>query len=261
MASQSGRSKRVPSGPALAHLAKLRQTNSFGQIALAADLPRSSISRLLVECRPTMSRTMAEKILAVRVIDRSTMSMVDRIGATRRLRALYALGHGRKEIAEIAKLTPQTISVLVNGGEWERITIACDDAVRRAYAQLSMAHGTCERNLLRAQREQWAPPLAWDEESIDDPRAVPVLDAQPPAPAQKDAATRFLLGESVVLDRAARKEVIAYLMEWSPHSTEEIAERLEMTPEAVDRQWERIKASAREAGEKVPWRRLVLAAV
>jgi hypothetical protein len=261
VASQSGRSKRVDSGPALARLAVLSETATFGQIALATGLPRSSISRLLVERRPSMSRTMAEKILAVRVIGRASMSMVDTLGATRRLRALYALGHGRKEIAEAADLCPQTISDLVSGGTWKRITSACDNAVREAYEQLSMTRGTCARNLLRAQRKQWAPPLAWDEGAIDDPKAFPVLDAAPPPPAVKAAATRFLMGESVVLDRAARREVLAFWMEWSAKTLDEIGEQLEMTPEAVERQWERIKARAREAGKKAPARRLLLAAL
>ncbi|WP_435058420.1 hypothetical protein [Streptomyces sp. bgisy060] len=260
VARQSGRPKWVPSGPALAHLAKLTQTVPIGQVALAADAPRSSLSRLLAQRRPTMSRTMAEKILAVRVVDRSTMSMVNSLGAQRRLQALYALGHWRKTVAEASGLTPQTISELLRG-TWARITVACDDAVRVAYAQLSMSLDNCERNLIRARREQWAPPLAWDEETIDDPMALPALDAVPPAPAGRDAATRFLLGESVVLDQAARREVIGYLMEWSPKSPEEIGAQLEMSGEAVSRQWERMKARARETGERVPTRRLVLAGV
>ncbi|MFH8295077.1 hypothetical protein [Streptomyces sp. NPDC018059] len=233
---------------------------SLGQVALAVDAPRSSLSRLLVQQRPTMSRTLAEKILAVEVVDRSTMSMVGSIGAQRRLQALYALGHWRKTIARAAGLTPQAISELLRG-TWARITVECDDAVRRAYALLSMSVDTCERNLVRARREQWAPPLAWDEETIDDPMALPALDAVPPAPAGRDAATRFLLGESVVLDQAARREVIGYLMEWSPKSPEEIGAQLEMSGETVSRQWERLKARARETGERVPTRRMMLVGV
>ncbi|MFJ4965978.1 hypothetical protein ACIP6P_26635 [Streptomyces sp. NPDC088729] len=260
VAQQSGRSRRVPSGPVLAHLAKLAESVPIGQIALAAAAPRGSLSRLLVEQRPTISRALAEKILAVKVVDRSTMSMVSSIGAQRQLQALYTLGHWRKTIAEASGLTPQTISELLRG-TWARITVECDDAVRRAYALLSMSLDDCERNLVRARREQWAPPLAWDEETIDVPTALPALDAVPPAPAGRDAATRFLLGESVVLDQAARREVIGYLMEWSPKSPKEIGAQLEMSGAAVSRQWERIKAGAREAGERVPCRRLALAGV
>ncbi|MFJ1837954.1 hypothetical protein ACIOJ9_29295 [Streptomyces sp. NPDC088175] len=203
---------------------------------------------------------MAEKILAVQTVDRTTMTMVDSLGAQRRLQALYALGHWRTSIAEASGLSPQSISELLRG-TWARISVGCDDAVRRAYAQLSMSVDNCECNLVRARREQWAPPLAWDEETIDDPTALPALDAVPPAPAGRDAATRFLLGESVVLDQAARREVIGYLMEWSPKSPKEIGEQLEMSGAAVSRQWERIKAGAREAGERVPCRRLALAGV
>ncbi|WP_282792967.1 hypothetical protein [Streptomyces sp. CC224B] len=247
----------MPSGPALAHLAKLVESVPVGQVARAAGAPHSSLSQLLVERRPTMSRALAEKILAVRGVDRSAMSRVNSVGARRRLQALYALGHWRKTIVEASGLDPVTISRLL-GGRWARITIECDEAVRRAYAQMSMSLDTCERNLARARRERWVPPLAWDEETIDDPLALPALDAAPPAPAGPHAATRFLLGESVVLNQAARREVIGYLMEWSPRSFEEIGAQLEMSGEAVERQWERLKARAREAGQPVPTRRLVL---
>lgn len=256
VAQQSGRSKRVPSGPVLAHLAKLTESAPIAQIALAAEAPRSSLSRLLVERRPTISRVLAEKILAVKVIDRSTLSMVSSIGAQRRLQALYTLGHWRKTIAEASGLTPQTISELLRG-TWTRITVECDDAVRQAYALLSMSLGDCERNLVRARREQWAPPLAWDDDTIDDAKALPQTDAvEPVASDGGNVAARWLLGESVILDREARKEVVAHFYEWTQMSTEEIAAKVEMKPDAVDQMWNRIKKRARMEGRPVPRRRV-----
>ncbi|MGQ4437967.1 hypothetical protein ACN6LI_003333 [Streptomyces violaceoruber] len=211
VAQQSGRSKRVPSGPALAHLARLTESAPIAQIALATGAPRSSLSRLLVERRPTISRTLAEKILAVKAVDRSTMSMVSSIGAQRRLQALYTLGHWRKTIAEASGLTPQTISELLRG-TWSRITVECDDAVRRAYARLSMSLGGCERNLVRARREQWAPPLAWDDDTIDDPAGRPdtAVEADPFAAEEGAqhvdlvAVDAYLKGRPVPLSEAER---------------------------------------------------------
>ncbi|MEV5451238.1 hypothetical protein [Streptomyces sp. NPDC052535] len=99
-------------------------------------------------------------------------------------------------------------------------------------------------------------PLAWDDDLIDNPSALPQTDAQVSLLAQgENLAARFLLGESVILDVAARREVLLHLMEWADLSVEQVAERLEMTEAAVSRAWERVKEKAREDGRAVPWRR------
>jgi hypothetical protein len=130
--------------------------------------------------------------------------------------------------------------------------------VRAAYDDLSMLRGDSPKNGRRARREGWAPPLAWDEEAIDAPQGVPRFDAAEPDPAGGNAADRWLLGESVVLGPRARREVIAHLMEWTDQSPEQIGAQLDMTADAVSRSWERIKARAREAGQPVPVRRLLV---
>ncbi|WP_329123945.1 hypothetical protein [Streptomyces sp. NBC_01353] len=89
--------------------------------------------------------------------------------------------------------------------------MAADDGIRAAYEALSMRTGTSAKTRLRAQRSGWAPPLAWDDDTIDDPHGVPQTDAPAPAPVEgRDAVARFLMGESVVLDPVARREAIAF---------------------------------------------------
>ncbi|MFI1161435.1 hypothetical protein [Streptomyces sioyaensis] len=182
--------------------------------------------------------------------------MVSALGATRRIRALYAMGHGPSALAAATWLHRDTITGLA-AGRWQRITAGRFDAVRRAYNELSMLPGVSREARQWAQENEWAPPLAWDDDAVDDPTGVPMLDAPEPLPTavSENAVARWLMGESVVLDRQGQREAIAYLMEWTDDSPEQIAARLGSSPDAVSRRWERIKEKARQEGRPAPWRR------
>jgi DNA-binding CsgD family transcriptional regulator len=252
----AGRSRKVPTGPAREHAQKLlEQGLSMAQIYRASGVPVTTVQRL-VRGQVNLRRENAEKILAVPLKVRVTLGDVSACGATRRVRALYALGHFNWEIALAAGVSRDTIGYLAVG-KWSTLRVSADDGVRAAYDQLSMRAGASGKTRMLAERNGWAPPLAWDDDTIDDPAAVPQIDAAPAGyTVGKDVAARFLMGESVVLDDAGRREVIAHLMEWTQHTPAEIAGRLEMSPDAVSRTWERIKRKARDEGRKAPWRRV-----
>ncbi|MDJ0466095.1 hypothetical protein [Streptomyces sp. H27-C3] len=191
---------------------------------------------------------------------------IDPTGTRRRVEALGALGWPRQAMADaLGHHKNRFYTALASERVSARFARKVADLYDRWWDQKPADHGVAAWVAERARRvaaeQQWPSPLAWDDASLDDPSAVPVWDAVVPAAEGGDVATRWLMGESVVLHAAARREVIAYLMEWSPRSPAEIAGQLEMTPEAVSRQWERIKARARVTGERVPARRLVLAGV
>jgi len=109
---------------------------------------------------------------------------------------------------------------------------------------------------MEAERLGFHSPLAWDDDTIDDPSAVPQVDAVPPAYTDgSDVVARWLMGESVILDRHGRREALCHLMEWTGLTPQEIGDRLETTAEAVSRAWEREKKKAREEGRRL-WRRM-----
>jgi len=183
-------------------------------------------------------------------------TLVAAVGTVRRLRALVAMSHDQQTLASEVGCAYTYVSALT-GGHRSQVTVALRESVRRAYERLSMVHGSSERARLKAARLGWAPPLAWDDETIDDPQAVPLTDTATPATTEGgNLAARWLMGESVILDRQARDEIICHLYEWTNSTATEIAERLEMTPGAVEQVWNRIKRKAREAGGPVPWRRV-----
>jgi transcriptional regulator with XRE-family HTH domain len=228
---------------------------SHAQIAASAGVAQSTVSDLIAGRTSPLSKN-ATKLLQVRRTDRTDTCMVSAVGAKRRLQALYWMRHPSRVVASETGLHEDTILGMARG-RYDRTTAARVQRVRDAYDRLAMRHGSSEFARRFAVENGWHGPLAWDDDTIDDPNAVPQTDAAPAGYTEgEDVAARFLMGESVVLDDAGRREVITHLMEWTQHTPAEIADRLEMSPDAVSRSWERIKRKARDEGRKAPWRRV-----
>ncbi|MEU1133549.1 hypothetical protein ABZ383_27455 [Streptomyces sp. NPDC005900] len=224
------------------------------QIAREAGTEPSTVRRL-IEGQKSVLTVNAEKILSVPLDVRVSRGDVPAIGAIRRVRALYALGHLNWVIAQEAGVSRDAICSLA-AGSWQTLEVSRDAGIRAAYDRLSMRTGTSWKTRKTAARHGWVPPLAWDDDTIDDPSAQPQTDAL--APTQSEGGNlvdRWLMGESVILGRAERHQVLVHLFEWSELPPEEIARRLDMSASAAARAWERHKDRARKAGSPVPWRR------
>jgi len=224
------------------------------QVAREAGVEPATVQRL-VKGQVRVRATTAEKILRVPMNVRVSVGDVPTVGAVRRIRALYALGHFNRVIAAEAGISRDAVYYLASG-KWSTIKVGVDDGVRAAYDRLSMTAGGSWKTRVHAERNGWAPPLAWDDDTIDDPQAVARTDAEAPVVTEGgNVAVRWLMGESVILGRDDRREVIRHLFEWTNDTPEEIAARLDMAPKAAERQWERIKKQARADGRRV-WRRV-----
>lgn len=170
----TGRSRLVDAEPVRKHL-HLLIANGDALSVLAEQLgrPRSTLASLANNKRHRITRVLADDILAIRPGRASAHNRsVPSIGSTRRMRALVALGHPVRTIADAAGMEYSTASYLLNGHP-DTIHYELTQRVDRAYRLLSETTGTHVRSLRRAQREAFAPPAAWDEESIDDPQARP----------------------------------------------------------------------------------------
>lgn len=255
----AGTPREVPAAAVLDHIERLvARPLTYSQISALSGVAASTIRGLHVGEQKALHRRNVAKILAVSLNAEVTQGNVPALGAARRLQALYALGHFVYTIAEEAGISRDAVYGLATN-RWQSIDHARFEGVRRAYDKLSMVTGESWKARGIAERNGWVPPLAWDDDTIDNPAAVPVTDAEKPAACtSSDAVTRWLMGESVILDAAGRREAVAYLMEWSADSAERVAERLGMSSDVVSRSWERIKAKARKEGRPVPWRRVYL---
>jgi hypothetical protein len=93
---------------------------------------------------------------------------VPSVGAVRRVQALMALGWRKADLqaegVPIGQLVTRSRDLISVEG-WRQ--------VRDVYDRLSMTPGPSQAARDRAAGRGYSPPLAWDEETIDDPRATP----------------------------------------------------------------------------------------
>lgn len=167
-----------------AHLRKLMaQGMGWKRIARAAGVAPSTTHQIIYgkyphrpespEHRPPrkkVRRDVAEKLLAVE-LDLADGAQVDATGTNRRLQALVAIGWSQAELC-------RRLGVLRTNCPLgrEKVTKGTADTVRALYDELwdqPRSGGFAERARRTAKRKGWAPPMAWDDETIDDPAAQP----------------------------------------------------------------------------------------
>ncbi|WP_329390102.1 hypothetical protein [Streptomyces sp. NBC_01716] len=170
----TGRSLLVDVTPAREHLKQLACSgDALTILAERIGRPRASLAAITNGSRKRITRALSNEILALRPGTASAGNRsVPAIGSIRRFRALIALGHPSHLIAETAGIVRSTGSNLINGRP-ETIHHDLAQRVDKAYRELSGTPGSLTRSLRRAERERFAPPAAWDDDTIDDPNAFP----------------------------------------------------------------------------------------
>jgi len=162
------------------------------RIAKLAGLERMVVQAILSGCshgggrrqppRKRVSRRTADAILAVPLPDHSMVrdlsadrARVPGVGTARRLQALAAIGWPQRELAARIGWRQSNLSALIAG---RPVTAETARKVAALFDELQMVPGPSEAARRRAVERGWVPPLAWDEETIDDPDAQPDLGAE-----------------------------------------------------------------------------------
>lgn len=138
--------------------------------------------------------------------------LVSSLGSNRRVQALGCLGWSRHELSRRLGRHPSYLTQMLRS---DHITATNAAAVAVMYDELSMTPASstvADRVAATARSRGWAPPLAWDEGTLDDPNAKPYGDAIRAARAAAgvdDAVIdRFLAGEHTLpTTRAERIEI------------------------------------------------------
>ncbi|MGC4174317.1 hypothetical protein [Demequina sp.] len=166
---------------------------------------------------------------------------VNSIGTVRRLRALIALGWSQAGLAVRAGMSSRTVWLLVRHPELcPDVTLATRARVVELYDELSMKippesrHKTVAVRLARA--AGWVPPLAWDDEDLDDPEGHPA-EITPDDIVDVDmvAVRRVIDGGGFArLTRAEIDAAITYGYSQGL-SSRQVAERLHMTQTNVEK--------------------------
>lgn len=180
---------RVDAEPVRAHLRYLMANGvSFKQAARLASVSLTTTSQVLYgrhdrrggEPPRTCAANFAAKILAVRpdpwqLTDRSR---VDATGTRRRVQALVAIGWSQQVIANRVGVDRSNFDMRSR----PMVTARLARAIRDLYDELWNVTPPQETQHQRisvararghAQRYAWLPPLAWDDDTIDDPTAQP----------------------------------------------------------------------------------------
>ena len=261
----TGRPGTVSPERAAAHIQRFRAAGLQDKdIKITLGLATNTFYRILRGL--PLTRVTEQRILSVPVPSPTgrviSLATVPAVGTHRRLQALLWQGWPIGELEQRLGVHAGWITRTLREGK--SVRMAVEVRVKSLYDGLwnvSAERSGVDPDLVLvtqqlALRAGFAGPLAWDDDTIDDPAAVPQTDAPLPVATEGgNVAARWLLGEAVILGRDDRREVLQHLFEWTNDTTEEIAVRLDMSPVAAAQQWERIKKRARGEGRRV-WRRV-----
>lgn len=99
---------------------------------------------------------------------------IDSTGVARRLQALAAIGWSTTTLGRRLGYDRRTVASLRNQRR-PRILVPNHTRIVALYDDLWDTTGGCTRTQRTAHARGWAPPMAWDDQSIDDPTAQPQL--------------------------------------------------------------------------------------
>lgn len=184
----------VDAAPAREHIRALQAAGlGLKRVAALSGVPHGSLSKLMYGTRRADGTTRAPSqrikpataaaVLAVRATldDLGATVHVDGTGTRRRLQALVAIGWSVSELGR--RLSMDNVHRTI---KTERVNAGTARAVRALYDQLwdtppqpatRWERAAVSRVHADARRAGWAPPLAWDDDTIDDPAATPDLGA------------------------------------------------------------------------------------
>lgn len=159
--------------------------------------------------------------------------LIDATGTHRRIQALCVLGWSRQDIAEKLGIGERAVGYLLAE---HTVTTRTAARVRRVYDELWLHTGPSERTRTHALRQGWVSPLAWDDDTIDDPRARP-HGYVAGAVVDEVAVARAVRGERAegeTLSRAERRAAILRCRELGLPA-HEIARRVGVSTRTVER--------------------------
>ncbi|WP_372733589.1 hypothetical protein [Nocardioides sp.] len=129
------------------------------------------------------------------------------IGVHRRIQALHRLGWSGTALSKHAGHTQFWVQQIL---KQDRVTQATAAKIVALYDELSMTWCTdtwASRTAAAARARGWAPPLAWDDEDLDNPDATPYA-SQEPIDIDDVVVDRVLAGEwHLPTTKAERAEV------------------------------------------------------
>lgn len=189
-------SGRVDAEPTRQHINMLTQYGiGLKRIALIAGVSNSTLGKIIYgdKTRNTPPRARIEKHVAQRVLavkpeleHLGQKVCIDGTGTRRRIQALVTIGWSQARLAQQLDVAPSNFRKLMTG---DNVHAGTARKVQALYEQLwnQPQAGHEHRSRIAANRAKnmakrlgWAPPLAWDDDTIDDPAATPATAPESP---------------------------------------------------------------------------------
>ncbi|MFE9949338.1 hypothetical protein ACFYRJ_17605 [Streptomyces sp. NPDC005531] len=164
---QLGRSCFVDAGPAREHLKTLHKTMGWLSLAAATEYDDKSLFLLHSGRRKKITRAVNARIMAVQPPEAADPGLyIDVTKSMRQIRALMAIGHSGRVIAEAAGSTQARVH-LISSGKQPTLRHGLADRIDAAYQQLSPTPAPVNHfsNRVRncAAAKGWRDPLWWED--------------------------------------------------------------------------------------------------
>lgn len=231
---------RVDAQPVRDHVQMLRESGlGTRRIAELVGVGRSTITNMIQGRRDRghapyarVARETAEKIFSVKpgMESLSPGSHVDATGTHRRIRALVSIGHSATSLGKRIGVTSSNMHSMMFRN---KVLVRTDQVVREMYEELwdkpnigEEWHGKAAASRARnyASARGWLPPMAWDDDLLDDPNYYPVVPES--------------VGSKVDVKREAFIEEVEFFAE-AGERISSVARALGITEEAVEKRLHR----------------------
>lgn len=157
---------------------------SMQQIGDVCGIAESRVHQVIHDGQQSMMRSNYNRVMAAEFVSVEELHGFgvrrDPLGATRRIQAMFAAGYGPEWQAQYLGRSTSNVRRIMSGIT-TRIHMQIDDEIRTMFDKLvqvdPVTMGMPEYVALRAQRwarkRLFAPDWAWDDDTIDDPNALP----------------------------------------------------------------------------------------
>lgn len=169
----------VDAEPVRAHVAELRDFGlGLRGICTLSGVSRTALQKLTNGRSLRVTRVNAEALYAVELVEDNLprSAIVPATGTTRRLQALVAIGYTMTSIGAEIGWTLTNLGPLVHGHR-PFVVVNTKRLVGEVYERLCMTLPAdtpgSRRARALAKANRWQPPLAWDDDVIDDPKGKP----------------------------------------------------------------------------------------
>lgn len=239
----------VDAGPTRAHVESLRAAGmGLKTVAKASGVAHGTLSKLIYGERglAPSKRVRHETAVRLQAVQVNVGNLADgakvsSLGTRRRLQALVAIGWSQSKLGTRLGMEPGNFYKLMRCNELVFARTA--RAVTALYDELWNTPPANEkwrdkiafnRSVNYAQARDWAPPLAWDEDTIDDPNAPVCVEVEDDE-MDEIAIERTILGDRPVHIGKAERAEVARRLTAAGVSAREIGDRLGRSSRGIQR--------------------------